>query len=479
MTKQQRLVLAIAVLASFVAFLDGSVINVALPAISHDLGGGLSIQQWVVDAYLITLGALILVAGSLSDVFGRVVVLRWGLIGFAVTSLLCAVAPFGEFLVVARGLQGIAGALLVPSSLAIILSSFRGVAQARAIGLWTAWTSAAFLTGPLIGGLFVDLLSWRLVFVINLLPIAVALWLLAVLKQRDARKEGVAIDYAGAVLGIVGLGGPVFALIEQANYGWTSPAIYLPLVIGLLALAAFLWREHTAKQPMMPLGLFRVRNFGMGNIATVAIYGALSMGGLLVVVFLQQVGRYPATLAGLAMLPVSILNIALSPTFGSLAGKYGPRLFMTAGPIIGGIGYLMMTWIDQSANYWTQVLPGTIVFGLGLSITVAPLTAAILGSIDAGQAGIGSAINNAVSRVAGLIAVAMLGIIVGATLDAPGLHRGLMVTGVLLILGGVISFCGIRNLPRDAQVSGSSDPLTPTGVHPLLPEVPRPPAPQQ
>jgi EmrB/QacA subfamily drug resistance transporter len=479
MTKQQRLVLAIAVLASFVAFLDGSVINVALPAISQDLGGGLSIQQWVVDAYLITLGALILVAGSLSDVFGRVVVLRWGLIGFAVTSLLCAVAPFGEFLVVARGLQGIAGALLVPSSLAIILSSFRGAAQARAIGLWTAWTSAAFLTGPLIGGLFVDLLSWRLVFVINLLPIAVALWLLAVLKQRDARKEGVAIDYAGAVLGIVGLGGPVFALIEQANYGWASPAIYLPLVIGLLALAAFLWREHTAKQPMMPLGLFRVRNFGMGNIATVAIYGALSMGGLLVVVFLQQVGQYPATLAGLAMLPVSILNIALSPTFGSLAGKYGPRLFMTAGPIIGGIGYLMMPWIDQTANYWTQVLPGTIVFGLGLSITVAPLTAAILGSIDVSQAGIGSAINNAVSRVAGLIAVAMLGIIVGATLDVPGLHRGLVVTGVLLIAGGVISAFGIRNLPRDARVAGTAEPLRPAGAHPLLPEVPRPPAPQR
>ena len=222
MTKQQRLVLAIAVLASFVAFLDGSVINVALPAISRDLGGGLSIQQWVVDAYLITLGALILVAGSLSDVFGRIVVLRWGLIGFAVTSLLCAVAPFGEFLVVARGLQGIAGALLVPSSLAIILSSFRDAAQARAIGLWTAWTSAAFLAGPLIGGLFVDLLSWRLVFVINLLPIAVALWLLAILRQKDVRREGVAIDYLGAVLGIVGLGGPVFALIEQANYGWAA-----------------------------------------------------------------------------------------------------------------------------------------------------------------------------------------------------------------------------------------------------------------
>lgn len=450
MTKQQSLILAIAVLASFVAFLDGSVINVALPAISRELGGGLSIQQWVVDAYLITLGALILVAGSLSDVFGRIVVLRWGLIGFAATSLLCAIAPTGELLVVGRGLQGVAGALLVPSSLAIIMSSFRGAAQAKAIGLWTAWTSAAFLAGPLIGGLFVDLLSWRLVFVINLLPIAVAVWLLSVLKQHDVRKEGVSIDYAGAILGIVGLGGPVFALIEQGNYAWSSPVIFLPMALGIVALAAFLWREHTAKQPMMPLGLFRVRNFGMGNIATVAIYGALSIGGLLVVVFLQQVAKYPATLAGLAMLPVSILNIAFSPLFGTLAGRYGPRLFMAAGPIIGGIGYLMMTWIDQTANYWTQVLPGTLVFGLGLTITVAPLTAAILGSIDESQAGIGSAINNAVARVAGLIAVAMLGVIVGVTLDVPSFHRGLVVTGVLFIIGGVISAFGIQNPQRDA-----------------------------
>ncbi len=446
MTRAQRLVLAIAILASFVAFLDGSVINVALPAISHDLGGGLSIQQWVVDAYLITLGALILVAGSLSDVFGRIVVLRWGLVGFGAASLLCGIAPSGEFLVVARGLQGIAGALLVPSSLAIIMSSFRGAAQARAIGLWTAWTSGAFLAGPLIGGLFVDLLSWCLIFVINVLPIAVALWLLAVLKQKDARKPGVAIDYAGAILGIVGLGGPVFALIEQGNYGWSSPVIYLPLAVGVVALAAFLWREHTAKQPMMPLGLFRVRNFGMGNIATVAIYAALSMGGLLVVVFLQQVANYPATLAGLAMIPVSILNIALSPVFGTLAGRHGPRLFMTIGPIIAGIGYLLLIRIDETADYWTQVLPGTLVFGLGLSITVAPLTAAILGSIDESQAGIGSAINNAVSRVAGLVAVAMLGIIIGAKLDVSGLHRGLVVTGALLIAGGVISAFGIRNL---------------------------------
>ncbi|MHB1171782.1 MAG: MFS transporter [Lacisediminihabitans sp.] len=454
MSKQQRLVLSIAVLASFVAFLDGSVINVALPAISRELGGGLTVQQWVVDAYLITLGSLILVAGSLSDVFGRIVVLRWGLIGFAATSFLCAVAPTGEFLAVSRGLQGIAGALLVPSSLAIIISSFRGPAQSKAIGLWTAWTSTAFIAGPFLGGLFVDLLSWRLVFAINLLPIAATLWLLAMLKQRDARAAGIAIDYLGAILGVVGLGAPVFALIEQANYGWGSPIISLPMAVGILAFAAFLWRERVSAQPMMPLGLFRMRNFAIGNVATVAIYGALSIGGFLMVVFLQQVGGYPATFAGLAILPVTIINVALSSLFGMLAGRYGPRLFMAVGPIVAGAGYLVLLRVDATANYWTQLFPGVIVFGLGLAITVAPLTAAILGSIDERQAGIGSAINNAVARVAGLVAVAMLGIILGPQLDVASFHRGMAVAAALLIAGGIVSAFGIRNLPAEARRTG-------------------------
>lgn len=445
MTSQQRLVLSIAILASFVAFLDGSVVNVALPAISDELGGGLSTQQWVVDAYLITLGALILVAGSLSDVYGRVVVIRIGLWGFGITSLLCALAPNAEILIVSRGLQGIAGALLVPSSLAIIMSNFRGVAQAKAIGSWTAWTSAAFIAGPVVGGLFVDMVSWRLVFAINLLPIAVTILLLLKVEQKDERDRNTRIDFAGAALAIVGVGAPVFALIEQGNFGWASPVIWLPMAVGVLAFAAFLWRQATAKQPMMPLALFRVRNFAVGNLATLFIYGALGMSGFVVVVFLQQTGSWPATLAGMAVLPVTVILMLLSSTFGRLSGQYGPRLFMAVGPILAGIGHLLMLTVTADVNYWWQLLPGIVLFGLGLAITVAPLTAAILGSISEKQSGIGSAINNAVARVAGLVAVAALGIIVASKLDLDGVHRGLLVCAALLIVGGAISAVGIQN----------------------------------
>ncbi len=457
MTRTQRLVLAIAVLASFVAFLDGSVINVALPAISEELGGGISTQQWVVDAYLITLGSLILLAGSLSDVFGRILVLRAGLIGFAVASILCAVAPTAEFLIVSRGLQGIAGALLVPSSLALILSTFRDAAQAKAIGTWTAWTSAAFIAGPILGGLFVDFLSWRWVFGINILPIAVTIWLLVMLGKKDERQRGVRIDYLGAVLGVIGLAGPVFALIEQANFGWDSPAIYLPFWLGLASLAGFIWRQRVATDPMMPLGLFRVRNFAWGNLATVAIYGALSLGGFVLAVFLQQTAGYSATLAGAAFLPVTVISILLSSFVGSLAGRWGPRWFMTVGPILGGVGFLLTLGVDESANYLTQVLPGVVVFGLGLTITVAPLTSAILGSISEKQAGIGSAVNNAISRIAGLVAIALVGVIVGSTLDVGGYQRGAAVTAALLILGGILSAIGIRN-PRVSAAPADAPP---------------------
>jgi EmrB/QacA subfamily drug resistance transporter len=445
MKSNERLVLAIAVLASFVTFLDGSVINVALPAISRELGGGLTVQQWVVDAYLITLGTLILLAGSLSDTFGRMLILKVGLVGFAATSLLIAISPSAEFLIIMRGLQGVAGALLVPSSLALIISTFRGAAQAKAIGTWTGFTSAAFLVGPLLGGLFVDYLSWRLVFAINLIPIVVTLVLIARLGQKNVRPAGGGIDWFGAVLGIVGLGGPVYALIEQANFGWGSPVIYLPFAIGIAAFVAFVLRQRTTKHPMLPLGLFSVRNFSVGNIATTLVYAALSLGGFLVTVFLQEVGGYSATAAGLALLPTTIISIILSSLFGSLAGRYGPRLFMGLGPIVAGVGYLLMLSIGEDVDYLTQVLPGIVLFALGLTATVAPLTAAILGSIPSEQSGVGSAINNAVSRIAGLVAVALIGVIVGSSLTVDSFHRGLVVTAVLLIAGGVVSFIGIRN----------------------------------
>ena len=444
MTKQQRLVLWISILASFVAFLDGSVINVALPAITAEFNSGLSVQQWVVDAYLITLGSLILVAGSLSDLFGRKRILELGLIGFAITSILCAVAPTSEFLIVSRGLQGIAGALLVPSSLALIISTFKGQAQGKAIGSWTAWTGISFIIGPLVGGLLVDAGSWRLIVAINIIPILVTLWLMRKLDIPEKARSGTKLDVYGALLCAIGLGGTVYALIEQPNYGWSSPLIFIPLIIGLLSLAVFFWHERRTRHPMLPLGLFSVRNFAIGNLATLAIYAGLSLGTFIIAIFVQQVGGYSATEAGLALIPITLIMFFLSSRFGALAGKYGPRLFMALGPILGAIGFLAMLWVDSSVSYWA-LLPGIVIFGVGLSITVAPLTSAILGAIDDAQAGIGSAINNAVARIAGLLAIAAIGPIIGAQLDLDGFYRAVMVTAGLLLAGGIVSAIGIVN----------------------------------
>ena len=458
MTRSQRLVLIIAILASFVAFLDSSVINVALPAITKELGGGLPLQQWVVDAYLITLSSLILLAGSLSDLFGRIVVLRVGLIAFGVASVLIALAPNAGLLIALRGVQGIAAALLVPSSLALIISTFRDAAQSKAIGRWTAWTSASFLAGPILGGLFVDYLSWRWVFAINVLPIAVTLYLLVILRQKDVRKEGVKVDYLGAMLGVVGLGGPVFALIEQGNFGWGSPMILAPFIVGILSFIAFIWWQRRAAHPMLPLEIFSDRNFAWGNLATLFIYGALSIGGFIVVIFLQQVAGFPATIAALAFLPVSLANVFLSGLFGSLSGRYGPRLFMTLGPIVAGLGFLLFLTMQKEVNYWLMVLPGVLVFSIGIAITVAPLTAGILGSIPPEQAGIGSATNNAVARIAGLITIALLGVVIAGTLDVESYHRVLIVTAALFFIGGLVSFIGIRNPQRDAVPAGEEQP---------------------
>lgn len=466
-TSLQRSVLLVAILASLVAFLDGSVVNVALPAIERELGGGLVLQQWVVDSYLITLGALILIAGSLSDAFGRKRILMIGLFGFGIASIACAVAPDGVSLIVFRAVQGVAGALLVPSSLAIIIQVFSTDDQPKAIGRWTAWTSAAMLAGPLLGGVFVDTLSWRLVFAINPLPIAATVIILWRVKLDHEHAHG-HIDYAGAVLGAVGLGGVVFALIEQGQESWSSPLVWGSALIGCLCLAAFTAVELRSKRPMLPFALFRIRNFGVGNLATFAIYAALSLGTLVVGIYLQEVAGYPATLAGLALIPATIVSLVLASRFGALSGKWGPRLFMAVGPAVAALGYaLMLTMGASSVDYWVELLPGVVVFGLGLSITVAPLTAAVLGAVPPERAGIGSAINNAVARIAGLIAVACAGLIVAGPLDQAGLRRVLLVCVVLLVIGAVVSAIGIVNRNRRAvaphAAAGSASSTTAIG----------------
>ncbi|HEU0257002.1 MAG TPA: MFS transporter [Microbacteriaceae bacterium] len=452
-TRETRLVLWIAILASFVSFLDGTVVTVALPAIQRSLGGGLTTQQWVVDAYLITLGALILVAGSLSDVFGRVAVLRAGLIGFGVTSLAVAAASGPVFIIVARCLQGVAGALLVPSSLALIMSTFHGRDEARAIGTWTGATTVAMLIGPVLGGVFVDLVSWRLVFLINVLPIGAALVLLAALRSRDRRVPGSTVDWAGAALCTAGLGGTVFALIEQDARGWADPAIWLPLAVGILCLAAFLLRQARIRQPMMPLVLFRIRNFSAGNLATLFIYGALSLNGLVLGVYLQQGAGLAATLAGLASLPSTVIMIVFSSRSGALAGRFGARIFMTLGPALMAVGALLLLTVGRDFNYWWQVLPSVVVSGVGLTLTVAPLTAAVLSSIDTARSGIASAVNNAVARVAGLVTVALLGLIAGGSLDLVGFRRAALVTAALMVAGAIASFLGIRDARTRTSVA--------------------------
>jgi len=446
MKKTEKLVLIISIAASFIAFLDGSVVNVALPAISGELGGGLTTQQWVNDAYLITLGALILAAGSFSDLFGRRRVLKYGLYGFLITSLLCAVAPTAEFLIVARALQGVAGALVTPSSLALIMSRFSGAQKSKAVGVWTAWTGMAFIVGPLVGGFLVDVLSWRYIFAINILPIAITVFLLAKLPGVSREKRQDHVDWMGIVLAVAALSGIVFALIEQGNYGWNHWLIISSLAVGIISLTAFLLHEKRTASPLVPSFLFKERNFSAGNIATFFIYAALPLQSFLIVIFLQQVAKYSAFEAGVAFLPVTLVMFFLSSRFGGLAGRFGPRWFMTLGPLIGAIGVLLIAMTTSSAApYWTQIFPGVMIFGLGLSVTVAPLTAAVLSSVPESRSGIASAINNTISRIAGLIAIAAIGLVMGTAVTLEGFKSAMLVCVALLVVGGFVSMVGIRN----------------------------------
>jgi EmrB/QacA subfamily drug resistance transporter len=414
--RQKRLTLVACILGSAIVFIDGTVVNVALPAIRGDLDAGLADQQWIVEAYLLTLGSLILIGGSLSDLYGRRRVFGLGTVLFGVMSFFCAIAPSAELLIAARALQGIAGALLVPSTLATIVAVFPESERGRAIGSWTAWSGVSTVIGPLAGGVLVDAASWRWVFAINLLPVAGTLYLIATAlpETLDERHEHVHVDVPGAVLCALGLAGPVFALIEQPHYGWGDPLVFVPLLAGLALLGAFVWQERRSREPMLPLSLFSRRNFAIGNLSTLTIYAGLGAATFFLAIFLQETAGYSALAAGLSLMPLTVMMFFLSSRFGALADRAGPHLFMSVGPILAGVGLLLLIRVGRDADYATEVLPGLIVFGLGLSMTVAPLTATVLGDADERHAGIASGVNNAIARVAGLLAIAALGAVVSA-----------------------------------------------------------------
>ncbi len=419
----KQVTLAACIIGSGIAVLDGSVVNVALPTIQRDLGGGLAGQQWVSNAYLLTLSSLILVGGSLGDLFGERRIFALGVGGFGVTSLMCALAPTIGLLIAFRALEGVAGALLIPSSLAVIVATFPESERGAAIGTWTAFGAIAAAIGPLGGGLLLGIGSWRWIFLINLPFVALCLVLiLAVIPRaapRAAGADGPAVDYVGALLCALGLGGPVFALIEQPRLGWSSPAVMAGLIGGVALFAAFLlYESRYASHPMLPLGLFKRRNFGVGNVETFAMYAGLSVLFFFLTLFLQQVAGYSPLRAGLSTLPVTVVMLVLSRRFGGLADRHGPRLFMGGGPLVAGAGLLLLLRVGVDVDYYTEVLPGLLVFSLGLSMTVAPLTAAVLAGVEECQAGIASGVNNAVARVAGLLGIAALGAVVAVQFSA-------------------------------------------------------------
>ena len=419
----KRLTLIACIMGSGIALLDGTVVNVALPTIQRALGGGLAAQQWVVNAYLLTLSSLILVGGSLGDLFGERRIFALGVSGFGVASLACAVAPTIGTLVAARAVQGLAGALLVPSSLAVIVNTFPESERGAAIGSWTAWGAIAGVLGPLAGGELLAIGSWRWLFVINV-PLAVAcvsLILFAIPRAAPRRAGARRVDVPGALLCATGLAGPVFALIEQPRLGWGSPAVLGPLLVGVALLTAFTWWESRVRDPMLPLGLFGRRNFSAGNIETFSMYAGLAVLFFFLVLFLQQVGGYSPLQSGLALLPVTIVMFTLSRRFGALADRFGPRIFMGGGPLVAACGLLLFQRIRVHVDYASEVLPGVLVFALGLAMTVAPLTAAVLAGAEQSQAGIASGVNNAIARVAGLLGTAAVGAAVagsfGSALD--------------------------------------------------------------
>ncbi|MDX6277597.1 MAG: hypothetical protein QOJ72_1725 [Nocardioidaceae bacterium] len=432
---QGRWLIAAMILGTGMAFLDGSIVSLALPAMDRDLDAGVAGLQWVVNAYTLTLAALILVGGSLGDRLGRRKVFVVGVVWFAVASMLCAISPTIEVLVAARGLQGIGAALLTPGSLAIISASFVAEDRGKAIGVWSGMAGVTTAIGPLLGGWLVDAVGWRSIFWINVPLAAVVVWL-SVVHVPETKGEQEKLDFVGAILTAGGLAFLTYGLVEKS---WAFG------VIGVVVLAGFVWQQKVTPHALVPLSLFADRIFTAANICTFAIYGALSGSMFLLVLQLQYVGGYSPLEAGIATIPATILMLLFSGKAGELGARIGPRWPMTFGPLICSVGLLLMLRIGEDASFVTDVLPSTIVFGVGITLLVAPLTTAVLAAAPDSQTGIASGINNAVARTASLLAVAAIPPIAGIagsdfakpSVFSPGFHTGILICAGMLVVAGV------------------------------------------
>jgi EmrB/QacA subfamily drug resistance transporter len=449
---QGRWVVVVAVLASGVVLLDGTVVNVALPALGRDLGSSFSGLQWTVNGYLLSVAGLILLGGSLGDRAGRRRLLVVGTVWFGVASLLCGLAPDLRTLVAARVLQGIGGALLTPSSLAVLQSSFVPADRGRAIGAWSGLGAVAGAVGPLLGGALVEV-SWRLVFLLNvpLCALVVTLALRHVPESRDPEAAG-AVDVRGALTCAAGLAGLTYALIGLG--GWVPrPVVVATGSAGVLLLAGFVVLERRTAAPLLPPDIFASRQFTAVNLVTAAVYAALSGLFFLLVVHLQVVAGYPPLGAGVALVPVTVVLALLSSRSGALAARRGPRLQLAVGPFAMAVAVLLLSRVGPGAPYATRVLPGVLLFGLGLATTVAPLTTAVLAAAPDRHAGLASGVNNAVARTAGLLAVAVVPVVAGIggsdyrepVRFAAGMRTAGLVIAGLLVLGGLLSVAVVRD----------------------------------
>ncbi len=445
---KKTLALVATIIGSGVVFLDGTIVNLALPKISVGLHAHFSDLQWIADGYLLSLSSLILLGGSLGDIFGRKRIYLIGLAGFGIVSLICGLSPNVNFLITFRLLQGIFGALLVPGGLAIINTNFSRQERGAAIGTWSAWSGILAAIGPLVGGYIIDAISWRWIFFINI-PLIIACGLLTLRNVDESRDEPARkVDVRGAFLCALALAGITYGLIEGPVVKWGTRAV-VPLVLGFVFAGAFLWFESRQKDPMVNLSLFRSRNFSGSNIMTFAMYGALAGFMFSLVIYMQTKLGYSAIKAGASLLPVSIILLLFSRRIGGLSSKFGPRLFMTAGPLIAAAGILSLVNYWQGDSYWFFLLPRVLLFSIGLVLLVAPLTTTVMTAVDESSSGIASGINNAVSRIAGLVVIALLGLF-----GTDHIFRfGMVLCGLLAASAGLISYLTIQNRPKPLKVT--------------------------